>query len=193
MQAEINEQMSKTNPWLSFTIRDKETMYVAEKEKGPDSFSKLVKYFETHQKLIRKVQDLRIFHFKHPIDYVLHFTHVQTISFMGRSQLRLPDLHALTSLQTLYVNQQTKPFDLTNIETIQNLSELRIGDFSFGKPVEISSLNALTGCKALRKLILVNVKLPDDQLNILSEMQLDELYVHNKKYRDKIEQLNQDD
>ena len=181
MKAKIGEYIENRTKFIRITFEgagESQKDQFSEKFKLDDFETKLAEFFKSEKSSCDSTKELDVYIRFGNYSLINKFEKISKLLIMGAAELKLPSLVKLKNLREIHINQLSKPTRLENINTLMNLEELAIGDFSLVKPIELINLDELVKMKGLKKLILGNVKFLDkdvkkiERMNGLEELRL---------------------
>lgn len=169
MEAEIIENVGKVKKEFRISINSAKNNIESREFLGDTIWIQLDKFFKQKSNIISQVKTIRVFNRFHDIDYISKFINVENISIKAIYSPTFSKLNKLLKVKSISLNQ-SKPTKLKGISLIPNLKELRLGDFSFGKPFELIGTDEIINCKNIETLFISNVKIHDKEIRKLSAM-----------------------
>ena len=183
MKAQINENISKSQNWITLILSEEDSIVFSERFEGNNCLSNFKDCLANQSQKLELVTKISCYRTNHDLNYLQHFPNIELLDVRGgKSQLIFPNLKHYKSLTQIHINEQGKPTNLENINTAKQLKRILIGDFTFGKPVEISDFHNLLLCPNVKSLFFSNAKYPENQLSTLTQMKTLKLLTLNQKH-----------
>jgi hypothetical protein len=171
MKAQINENIAKSKQWLTLTISHKDEIVFYKRFDGQNCYEEFLSHLKLSPATLATVEHLSCYRNTDKIDYINKFFNINTLDIRGgRKELIFPNLTKNECIKRIFINDQLKPTKLLNISTAKKLEEIFIGDFTFGKPVEIVDFNEILSCSNLKNLNLSNAKFEVEDLKKLKDL-----------------------
>lgn len=166
MNIEINENIGKTVKWITLSIthavKEEDLFY---KFEGQNCLMEFEKILIKNINNIEIAEQLSYYPTNLGLKFLNRFKSIETLNIRGgKGVLCFPSMNNLEKLKTIHINNQNKPTELNGLQTAQKLENLYIGDFTFGRAIEILNINAIVATKCLTKLMLSNVKVDFEEL-----------------------------
>lgn len=183
MEIEINENITKSNPWITIRFSSNIKTQMVNKFEGVNCFSELENFLTQESKIIKDCTSLKFFRRSQDLSILSYFKSLEILSIRGgKTELQFGRINHLTNLKKIHINEQSKPTNLKGIEKCKSIEHLYIGDFTFGKPVKLATTEYLAKNKSLKELFFSNTEIEFNELKKLKSMKNLKHLTLNQKY-----------
>lgn len=184
MRVEINENINKTKKWVTLKMSEKDEILSFEKFEGRNCMQELEQVLEKLSIQLKQADGLDYYIKNQGLQYLSYFPSIETLNIIGgRQLLYFPKTDELKELKVVHINQQSHPTELKGIANHQTLTRLYIGDFTFGKPIQLTGLDEIVKLNNLEELFLSNVRLDFEELYKLRTIRSLKKLTLNQRYR----------
>ena len=183
MQIEINEHITKSNPWVTLSISNNQENVGFHKFEGVNCDAELEQYLKSKSDVVKNCTELNFYRTNRDLSILSQFKSLTVLSVRGgKVELKIGNIDHLEKLNTIYINDQSNPANLKGIESLNSLEKLYIGDFSFGKPVVLMTMDYLIESKSIKELFFSNAVVGFNELKKLISMKNLEDITLSQKY-----------